>query len=104
MWKFSTVPGCCESSSGNLSVDVASAPWNVDVFASAADVAPADMAGWGERIASESDTVARTIVVPVTTAARHFLVLLHEAGPSDQCSTDNPYRGVITDVHFQAAS
>jgi len=91
------------SSSGTLTVDVASAPWNIDVFASAADAAPTTMAGWGERIASDSGSTARAMSIPITTAARHFLVLFHEIGPSSQCSNDNPYRGVISDVRFQAA-
>ena len=92
------------SASGTLSVDIANAPWNIDMFSSTAEVAPTTMAGWGERIASDSSEVIESLTVPVTTAARHFLVLFHEVGPSPQCSNDNPYRGVISEVRFQASA
>ena len=92
------------AATGTFSVDIASAPWNVDIFASTAEVAPTSMDGWGERIASDSDSTPRALSVPVTSPARHFLVLFHEIGPSDQCSSDNPYRGVIPEIRFQASS
>ena len=91
------------SPSGSNAVALPSAPWNVEIFTSTADAAPTTMAAWGDRIASDNGTSARTLTVPVTSDARHFLVLFRELGASDQCSADNPYRGVISDIRFQVA-
>lgn len=89
---------------GTLVVEIANAPWNIDVFASDAATAPTAVAAWGARIASDNGTSIDILTVPVTTAARHYLVLFHEIGPSTACSNDNPYQGAIAEVRFEATA
>lgn len=87
---------------GTLAVDIASAPWIVEVYASTADTAPTVIGDWGESIASANATKAKTLDVPLLTPARHVLVLMRQLGSSDSCSSDNPYRGTITELRFAA--
>ncbi len=88
---------------GSLAIDIASAPWIVEIYSSAADIAPATIADWGATIASANGRDADTVTVPVIAPGRHLLVLMRQLGPSDGCSADNPYRGTLTDVRFTAS-
>lgn len=90
------------SASGSLDIDIASAPWIVEVYASIDDTAPADIAAWGESIASANSLTAKSLTVPLLTPARHVLVLMRQLGQSDSCSSDNPYRGTLTELRFTA--
>ncbi len=98
------VIGLTGAARGTLVVQLANGPWNLDVFASDAEVAPSTVAAWGARIASDSGTEAATLTFPVTTPARHYLVLFHEVGPGATCSTDNPYQGGIAEIRFEATA
>ncbi len=92
------------ASAGRLTVDIASAPWNIQLFATSADALPLTIGAWGEPIASDNNTAARIITVPITSAARQFLVLLRELGSTSNCSADNPFRGAINEISFEASS
>jgi hypothetical protein len=87
---------------GTLTIDIASAPWIVEVYASAGEATPASIGDWGESIASANATAAKTLEVPLLTPARHVLVLMRQLGASDSCSGDNPYRGTISELRFAA--
>lgn len=88
---------------GSVAVGVASAPWILEVYSSAADTAPESIDAWGASIASANGRDPDTVTVPVIEQSRHLLVLLRQLGPSDDCSSDNPYRGTISDVSFTAS-
>lgn len=90
------------AATGSLDIDIASAPWIVEVYASTDDTAPATIAAWGESIASANALAAKTLTVPLLMPARHVLVLMRQLGPSDSCSSDNPFRGTITELRFTA--
>jgi serine/threonine-protein kinase len=87
---------------GTLTIDIASAPWIVEVYASTGEATPASIGDWGESIASANATAAKTLEVPLLTPARHVLVLMRQLGASDSCSGDNPYRGTISELRFAA--
>ncbi len=87
---------------GTFTVDIASAPWIVEVYASTAEVAPPSIGDWGESIASANATKAKALEVPLLTPAQHVLVLMRQLGASDSCSGDNPYRGTISELRFVA--
>ncbi len=83
-----------------LSVDVINAPYQLQFFAVADDVAPTDLAQWGPPLgtklfADQPQTVtSATPPVPV----RHMLVLLNEIGRDDSCTEAHPYRGRLGEI------
>ena len=89
-------------STGNATVAVTSGPYQMDVYASDADVAPATVDGWGPKIVNRAfDSRAGIVEVPVTgTPTRHLLLLLREAGTDSGCTDKFPYRGSIGEVTF----
>jgi hypothetical protein len=89
---------------GMLTVDLASAPWQVQVYATAADSLPATVDAWGPPIASDSAPTARPMAVPITTDERQFLVLFTSLGAGPQCSKSNPFQGAISEIRFEASS
>jgi len=93
-----------QPATGTMTVVVNSAPYQLRVFASDADSAPTDMSGWGSAVQSKSaGQTAATITAPITTPARHVLVLLLEAGADDGCRKEFPYRGQIGELTFSTA-
>ena len=83
-----------------LKVDVQSAPYQLQFFATDAETPPSDFDGWGPELGTgsfgaEPGTV--TSQVPVA-PARHMLVVLNELGPDDGCSDSNPYRGRLGEI------
>ncbi len=83
-----------------LTVDVQTAPYQVDFFASDADVIPASLDAWGPPLgATAFANDPETIVSPVPPApAKHMLILLKELGPDGSCSDANPYRGRLGEI------
>jgi hypothetical protein len=92
------------AAAGHLAIAVASAPWSIQLFATSSDVLPVTIQAWGDPIASDNATSARTMTVPITSAERQFLILLRELGSTSNCSTDNPFRGAIAEISFLANS
>ncbi len=86
---------------GTLSVDVASSNWRVEVYGTVGSM-PAALAGWGERIASDSGDQPRTLTIPVTSAAQQLLVVFREVGPSAACTEAYPFSGAIAEVRFDS--
>lgn len=80
----------------NIDVDVDSAPWQLRVYT--ADELPTTLDGWGEPAASDFDDQARQMITSLPSAGRYVLVLLGELGRSDECSTDNPYQGRLSEL------
>ena len=88
-------------SSGTLSFDVATAPFQVEVFTSEAAAVPAGFADWGAAIAEKTfSDQAGTVQVGVPAPARHVLIVFRELGRDPGCTPANPYRGTIGEIHF----
>ena len=83
-----------------VSVDVMSAPYQLQFFASDSEAIPPSLDDWGAALgptAFASET--QTVVSPApTTPARHMLILLKELGTDGTCSEANPYRGRLGEV------
>ena len=84
----------------SLSVDVINAPYQLQFFASADDVAPTDPAQWGPAIGTKSfaDQPATVTSATPPAPARHMLILLNELGRDDSCTEAHPYRGRLGEI------
>ncbi len=83
-----------------ISVDVQSAPYQVQFFASADEVAPSTIDGWGSELgnrafANEPSTIASP---QPQQPVQHMLVLFNELGVDDGCSGARPHRGRIGEI------
>jgi serine/threonine-protein kinase len=83
-----------------LTVDVQTGPYQVDFFATDADVIPATLDAWGPALGStDFADEPETVVSPIPpTPARHMLVLLKEIGRDPRCSDQNPHRGRLGEI------
>lgn len=86
----------------SVSVDVTSAPYQVDFFATDAETIPTGIGDWGPALGpTEFASQTETLVSPVPTApARHMLILLKELGDDGTCSDSNPYRGGLGEIRL----
>jgi len=85
---------------GSLSVEVASGPYQLDVYATTEATAPTDLAAWqpvGDTAFADSPG---TVTRPVGVAATHLLVWLKELGEDAACSSSNPFRGQLAEIAF----
>ncbi len=87
---------------GTLNVFLGNAPWKMDVY-TALDSAPTQLAGWGQRIATDNNVKRRKANFVLTQPAQFVLIALREIGKSDLCSGSNPYQGLLSGVTFQAS-
>ncbi|MDJ0770895.1 MAG: serine/threonine-protein kinase [Ilumatobacter sp.] len=92
--------GLSTASSGTLSFESLNGPFQVDVYQSDSEGAPADLDGWTQVGTTQFADDPAALDVPVETAARHLLVWLKELGPDEACSTANPYRGRLGEISF----
>jgi serine/threonine-protein kinase len=82
-----------------ISVDVTSAPYQIEFFASADPSAPTSFAGWGEPYDSRAATNSGTVVsASPGRPVNHLLIVLNELGANSDCSDDNPYRGSLGEL------
>ncbi len=91
------------AATGTVSVSMASAPYQLFIYASNADAAPTTVDGWGSPVQPRSagDTPG-VVTAPITTPARFVLLLLREAARDSGCGSSFPYRGGIDTVSFAA--
>lgn len=90
-------------SSGTLFVDFGYAPWEVDVYGYS-DTLPSKLESWGPALdRSESDNPGEAAFT-ITQPSQFILVYLRSAARSPQCSTKNPFQGVVNDISFVSAS
>jgi hypothetical protein len=87
---------------GTLNVYLGNAPWKMDVY-TALDVAPPQLAGWGQRIATDNNVKRRKANFVIAQPAQFVLIALREIGKSGMCSGSNPYQGLLSGVTFQAS-
>lgn len=84
------------ATTARIEVDVASAPWNVQVHAS--ETMPTSIDGWGPELAADYSTSPGQLVATSASPVRYVLVLLRELAPDPTCSTANPYRGQLSEI------
>lgn len=90
-------------SAGTLFVDFGYAPWEVDVYGYS-DTLPSKLESWGPALdRSESDNPGEAAFT-ITQPSQFILVYLRSAARSPQCSTKNPFQGVVNDISFVSAS
>jgi serine/threonine-protein kinase len=83
----------------DLVVEIGSGPYQVQFYESDADTVPPTLEAWGEAAdGTFGPTPTELTTTPSNPETRHMLILLNELGPSDVCSGDNPFRGVINEV------
>jgi hypothetical protein len=87
---------------GLLTVDIASASWTIELYATAAEQMPGALAGWGERVGQQSGQAPATYELQMTMPAKHLLVVFREAGPNRACSADLAHAGEIAELHYAA--
>jgi len=87
---------------GTLNVYMGNAPWKIDVY-TATDTAPPQLAGWGQRITTGSNTKRRVANFIIAQPTQYVLLALREIGKSEICSGSNPYQGLLSGVTFQAS-
>ncbi|MFM7046095.1 MAG: protein kinase domain-containing protein [Ilumatobacteraceae bacterium] len=78
-----------------IRVGIASAPSQVRIFSSSADVVPPAFADWGSEVAQFADS--EPVKVEATVTGRWVLIAFYELGPDEAC-TENPYRGAISEI------
>ena len=88
-----------EPATAALSVDILSAPYQVQFFTSAKQQAPRSIDGWGIALSAEAGQSTGTVVSGTPNApVRHALVLLNEIGSDSSCTSANPYRGTLNQI------
>ena len=90
-------------SAGTLSVDFGYAPWEIDIYGYS-DTVPSKLASWGPALTSSASDNPGETTFNVSTPSQYVLVYLRSAARSPQCSTTNPFQGVINDISFVSAS
>jgi len=90
-------------STGTLSVDFGYAPWEIDVYGYS-DTKPSTLAGWGPALAGSAGENPGEATFNISAPSQYVLVYLRSAARSPQCSTTNPFQGVINDISFVSAS
>ena len=90
-------------STGTLSVDFGYAPWEIDVYGYS-DTVPSKLDSWGPALTSSASDNPGETTFNVSTPSQYVLVYLRSAARSPQCSTTNPFQGVINDISFVSAS
>lgn len=88
-------------STGTLAVTVASAPYQLDVYASSEATPPADLAAWTPLGATRFAEEPASLEISVDRSTSHLLVWLKELGADDACSGANPYRGRLGEISFR---
>ena len=85
---------------GQMTLDLDSAPWQVQVFLS--DELHEDLDGWGSPVGSDFSTEARATTVTLDGRGRYALVWLREIGRSEVCSATSPFQGRIGEIRLDA--
>ena len=87
------------ASTGTLTVDIGSAPFQLRVFGAPDGQEPSSFSGFSTAIDSFNGTELTTVSAAVTQPARWLLVSFVELGSNNDCA-NNPYRGAIRELTF----
>jgi len=86
-------------STGTLMVNPQTKPWGIELYG-AAEVVPASLDQWGQRIGKNYGTETGPTTFAVAQPAKYLLVWFREAGVSSACSEKNPFQGVLAGAAF----
>lgn len=89
---------------GTISFDVGSAPYIVDVMATAAEQVPARIDAWGAQLDRLTGSAPDHFDVTISDPARHILIVVREAGSATTCGASHPYQAVLGEIAFTPAS
>ena len=83
-----------------LSVNVVSAPYQVQFFAAPGNKIPTQFEGWGAPLGTVAAASEPGEVISETPSepTRHMLVVFNELGTDSACTSANPYRGTLNEV------
>jgi hypothetical protein len=81
---------------GVLSITMAAAPWNLDVYV--ADSVASDLDSWGAPVARGAEQSDLSAEFELDASGRYVLLMLREAARDPECSGANPFRGGIAEV------
>ena len=87
---------------GTLMVNPQTKPWGIELYG-AADVVPATLEQWGQRIGKNYGTETGPTTFAVTQPVKYLLVWFREAGTSPACSEKNPFQGVLAGAGFTSS-
>jgi hypothetical protein len=87
------------ATTGTLTVDIGSAPFQLRVFSAPDGQEPSSFSGFSTAIDSFHGTELTTVSAAVTQPARWLLVSFVELGSNNDCA-NNPYRGAIRELTF----
>jgi serine/threonine-protein kinase len=90
-------------STGTLSIDFGYAPWAVDVYGYS-DMLPSKLDSWGPALTSSASDNPGVATFYISRPSQYVLVYLRSAARSPQCSTKNPFQGVVNDISFVSAT
>jgi serine/threonine protein kinase len=88
-------------SPGTLSLETLNAPYQIDIFSTTTEGAPADLDSWSRIGSTRFGEQPGVVNAKVDVAATHLLVWLRELGPDPACSSGNPYRGRLGEISYQ---
>lgn len=88
---------------GTLNANFVNGPWNAEVYVTTAETIPATLPEWGLRVGTLNSQKPGMATFDVTSPARHVLLYLREAGRSPQCSNQNPFQAMMSDLSFTSA-
>lgn len=90
------------STAGTVSINVDSAPWQLEVFTSSQGTVPSTIDGWGTAAAKSYGDTPKVVTAPIASGTRYVLALFHEVAPDPGCTDKNRNRGRIGEVTFTA--
>jgi len=86
------------AASGVLTIDIASAPYQVRVYSTSAATAPTTFGAWGNPVDSFAGAEPQ-VATAVVSDATYVLVSFVQLGTDAGCS-NNPYRGSLREITF----
>jgi hypothetical protein len=84
-----------------MEVDIPAQSWKARIYA--ATESQTTISQWGSPIWDGSSDSSSTITTTFTTPAQYALIYFTEVGRSGMCSSNNPYRGSISEVRVSPA-
>jgi hypothetical protein len=88
---------------GTITANFANGPWHAEVYAADTQSIPARFEDWGLRVADQYGENPGIGTFDVKTPGRYMLLMLREAGQSSGCSSENPFKGSLSELSFTSA-
>ncbi|HEY0520382.1 MAG TPA: hypothetical protein VGC84_12885, partial [Ilumatobacteraceae bacterium] len=87
---------------GTFTVDIASAPYQIQILTAGDGAIPAKIADWGSPLKRAVGADPEAVTVSINKPTRFVLVMFKQLARTPEC-TKNPYRGDISEMTFAAA-